>query len=153
MEYYIYYITFAFIALLFNKPMTIAILLFGAVVDELSEAWFEYFNQIEAMQHSPNIFYAVLFMLYVAWFIVFDALKIKHSTIAVGLLSLYTGVMFFDATASPENETIFYTSYPVIISILNALIIMAGFYDNRNISLANIGRVLSNNKKNHGANL
>lgn len=153
MEYCIYYVTFAFIAILFNKPMTIGILLFGAVVDELSEVWLEYFNKIESMQNSPNIFYAVLFMIYVAWFLLFDALKLKYSTIAIGLLSLYTGAMFFDATASPENETIFYTSYPVIISILNALIIMAGFYDNRHISLANIGRVLSNNKKNHGANL
>lgn len=153
MEYCIYYITFAFIALLFNKPMTVALLIFGAFIDEVSEFWFEFFSKIESMQSSPNIYYAVLFALYVPWFMAFDALKLKHSAIAVGLLSLYSGVMFFDATASPENETIFYTSYPVIISILNALIIMAGFYDNRHISLANIGRVLSNYKKNHSANL
>ncbi len=153
MEYCIYYITFAFIALLFNKPMTAAILIFGAIVDEISEFWFEYFSKIEAMQSHPNIYYAVLFALYAAWFIAFDAIKLKHSAVAVGMLSLYAGVMFFDATASPENETILYTSYPVIISLLNALIIIAGFYDNRHISLANIRRMLSNYKKNHGANL
>lgn len=153
MEYCIYYITFAFVALLFNKPMTVALLIFGAVIDEVSEFWFEFFNKIEAMHGSPNIYYAVLFAIYVAWFMAFDALKLKHSAIAVGLLSLYSGVMFFDATASPDNETILYTSYPVIISLLNALIIMAGFYDDRHISLANISRVLSNYKKNHGANL
>ena len=153
MDYCIYYLTFALIAFLFNKPITFAVLISCAIVDELSEFWFEHFSKLAQYQDSPNLFYAVLFLLYSAWFIGFDALKLKYSTISIGILCLFSGVMFIDATASPESETFLYTTYPVIITILNIMIIIAGYYDNRRVSFASIGRMLSNLKKNHGTNL
>lgn len=153
MDYCIFYIFSAVFALILNKQMSFMLLMFGALIDKTSSLWFNHFVTLEQMKDSPNIFYAVPFLVYAEWFIFFDAINLKRSAIAVGVLTLYTGVMFLDATASPEDETIFYTSYPVIISLLNALIIIAGYYDNRRISFASISRMLSNYKKNHGADL
>jgi len=153
MPYSIFYILFALISIAFGMKRAFKILLIGCLVDLLSDAWYYIFELFDYTAEQSKLFYAVLFLIYSAWMFSFDHLKYRASTVAIGLLCVVTGFVFIGESLSPDNETILYTSYPVIITLLNALIIIAGFYDDRHISLANIGRMLSDNKKNHGANL
>ena len=153
MDYLYFYLTFSIIAMLCGKPFTALVLLSGAGIDKLSSVWYFHFTAMDDLQNHQNLFYAALFLVYTAWFILLDAFNLKHSAIAVGVLALFSGVMTLDATVSPDIETAIYASYPVIIGLLNALIIIAGFCDDKRISFANIDRLHTNSKKNNGAGI
>ena len=153
MDYLYFYLTFSIIAMLCGKPFTALVLLSGAGIDKLSSVWYFHFTAMDDLQNHQNLFYAVLFLVYTAWFIFLDAFNLKHSAIAVGALALFSGLMTLDATVSPDIETAIYASYPVIIGLLNALIIIAGFCDDKRISFANIDRLHSDSKKNNGAGI
>ncbi len=153
MSYSIFYILFALISISFGMRRAFKILLIGCFVDLVSDAWYYTFELFNYTSEQSRLFYVVLFLIYSLWMFVFDHLKYRASAISIGMLCVVTGLVFVSESFSGSDPSVIYVLYPVIIGILNALIIFAGLYDDRHAGLANIGRVLSNNKKNHGANL
>lgn len=139
----IYLIAMAFAAVN-RKWFNASILLIGACI---SCVHYILMRELVGIETLPWL--VIMFLLSSVWFHLLDSMKARCSSILAAALCLFLAVGIIDAASYPNTTTVYYASYPIIITVFNLAMIYFGATDNGNCCFggADSDLLRKNNKK------